>query len=97
MLEQSNPGYQQPEKSDPVLAEGMDAMGKPIPNFRKQNAYQQAKEMGLNTEMAWRVVNAVADKLERDDPFGAQEQGMKFLDITGVYRLMSYLLTGGAA
>jgi hypothetical protein len=93
-LHQSTPGVQKPAKSDPVLAEGIAAMGKPIPPFRKERAYEQCLLMGLDKEMAMRCVDAMSEQLERDNPYQAQAQGMRFLDVTGMYRCMAYLLCG---
>lgn len=93
MSQQATPGVQKRAKSDPVMADFFSQMGKPIGFKVRQNAYENCLQMGLNKEMAMRAVNAVAEQLERDEPFTAQAQGMKFLDCTGIYRLMAALLT----
>jgi hypothetical protein len=73
---------------------GFNAMGKPIPFFRKEAAYKLAKEMGVEkVEDRFSLVNSVSVCLERDNPFEAQKVAMKHLDLTGAYRLMAYLLT----
>jgi hypothetical protein len=53
--------------------EGFDAIGKPIPGTRKSAAYRAMKDMvpGIGVEDAMAVVGQVADRLERDDPYGA--------------------------
>ena len=72
-----------------------DNMGKPIPLHRKENAYQEAKLMGIdNADERMSLVNSVAEFLERDKPFEAQKAAMKVLDLTGSYRLFSSLLAG---
>ena len=81
------------QKVEPPLV-GMNAMGKPIPYSRKQSAYEQCKEMGLKEDRAYEVVNGMSEQLERDKPYEAVACGMKFLDLTGTYRVMAYLLAG---
>ena len=71
---------------------GFAAMGQPVPIFRKQAGYQTCRQIGLDTEAAWSAVNGMAEKLERDDPYGAMQAGMVWLDLTGTYRLMAVLL-----
>lgn len=75
---------------------GFDAMGKPIPAFRREAAYKQAKLMGLDTEKAHAAISGIAGCLERDEPYNAMAAGMKYIDLTGTYRLMSYLLVGAS-
>jgi hypothetical protein len=73
--------------------DGFNAMGKPIPADQRQHGYDTCKEMGLDSARAWECVNATAEQLERDKPHEAQGAAMKFLDLTGAYRLMAVLLT----
>jgi len=80
--------------TSPIVLEGMAAMGRPVPAFRKQAGYEAAKDMGLGTEAAFSVVASMSECLERDLPYEAMAAGMKRLDLTGTYRLMAYLLTG---
>lgn len=93
-LVQTHPGTQQVAKLEPELAAGMAALGKPIPYYRKQAAYEQAKLMGVQDGKAYPLINSVSEQLERDNPYAAMEIGMRYLDLTGVYRLFAYLLTG---
>lgn len=79
-------------EQDPVVEDGFANMGKPIPKFRRQAGYEHCKAMGLNSEHAWCAVNGVAEQLERDKPYEAMAKGMKYLDLTGVYRLFAVLL-----
>lgn len=77
--------------------EGFDALGKPIPLARRQRAYDVCKEMGLDdSARAWECVNGMAEQLERDKPHEAQGVAMRFIDLTGAYRLMAVLLTDPA-
>lgn len=75
------------------------AMGKPIPFYAKQAGYEHARDMGLNEHDAYAVVNGMSEQLERDQPYEAQGVAMKYLDLTGTYRLMAAILaaavTGG--
>lgn len=73
---------------------GFDAMGKPIPMSRKQAAYECAKAMGIDSpDERMALVNSVAEYLERDKPFEAQQAAMKALDLTGSYRVIATLLS----
>jgi hypothetical protein len=83
------------ENPDPCLS-GYAALGHPIPEFRKTAALEQVRDMvpGCTTDWAMECIGQVATKLERDEPYDAMSVGMKYLDITGVYRLMAVLLTG---
>jgi hypothetical protein len=71
-----------------------DAMGKPISPDARQRGYDTCKEMGLtDSARAWECVSGMAAQLQRDKPYEAVEVGMRFLDLTGTYRLMAVLLT----
>lgn len=73
---------------------GFDAMGKPIPAYRKEAGDRTCKAMGItDPEIRWSVVAMMSEQLARDNPYGALEAGMKYLDLTGTYRLMAVLLT----
>jgi len=82
-----------PAKIASAPEDGFNAMGKPIPQHRKQNAFEHCKLMGLDTEEAWFAVNGTAEQLARDQPYEAQAIAMKYLDLVGSYRLMAVLLT----
>jgi hypothetical protein len=75
------------------LPSGFEAMGKPIPMFRKQAAYNECSVMGIEGERAYHAVGRIAFCLEADRPFESIERGMEVLDASGVYRLMAVLLT----
>lgn len=71
---------------------GFAAIGKPIPYSRRQRAYDVAKkEMGVKNPFT--LIDAMAEKLEKDNPFEAMEAAEKYVDLTGAYRLMATLLT----
>ena len=74
--------------------DGLSAMGKPITMGRRANADKHCKEMGL-TDHDKRIacINGMSEQLERDNPYEAMSEGMKYLDLTGTYRLMAVLLT----
>ena len=73
--------------------DGFNNMGKPIPIDRRQQGYDHAKQMGLSSDHALAAVSGVAEQLERDKPYEAMAAGMKYLDLTGTYRLFAVLLT----
>lgn len=73
--------------------DGFGAMGKPIPFWRQQAGYEDCIQMGLNKQDAHAAVNGMSEQLSRDKPYEAMEYGMKYLDLTGTYRLMAVLLT----
>ena len=85
---------QVPEDSPEVIA-GFEAMGKPIPDYRKDAGYQTCrKAFGMDANKSFGTVQGCADALERDEPYKAMEAAMKYgLDLTGAYRLMAVLLT----
>lgn len=70
-------------------------MGKPIPNTRRDRAYQWAKDdAGVEREKAWNMVQLVSTQLERDHPHEGLKEACKTVDLTGAYRLFAILLTG---
>lgn len=84
---------QQPTEP-PMSAFG--AMGQPIPPAVRQKGYDYCIRMGLDKARAWECTSATAEQLERDKPYEAQAAAMKFLDLTGAFRLMAVLLAGVA-
>lgn len=79
------------QKVEPGLG-FFEKMGKPIPFHAKEIGYQDCKKMGLNKDDSYSCVSAMAEQLERDKPYEAQAAGMRYLDLTGTYRLMAVLL-----
>lgn len=71
-------------------------MGKPILMPARQVGYEHCKAMGLDAARATECVNAMAEQLQRDKPYEAQAAAMKFLDLTGTYRLMAAILCAAA-
>lgn len=79
--------------SNVVTESAMGNMGKPIPLFRKQNAYDECKAIGMTDPVKITAcVGAVSEQLERDKPYEAMSEGMRYLDLTGTYRLFATLL-----
>ncbi len=72
--------------------DGFNNMGKPISPFRRQAGYAHARQMGLSADHALAAVSGVAEQLERDKPYEAMAAGMKYMDLTGTYRLFAVLL-----
>ena len=75
------------------MESGFNAMGQTVPYFRRQAGYEQAKEMGVPSEEAFTMVDGMCVAIEKDEPFQAQKVASKYLDGTGFYRLLAYLLT----
>lgn len=82
---------------DPDVPEGFNAMGHPIPVFRKKVAHQHCRAMGLESGKSFDAVRRVGAQLERDNPHEAMRVGMEYLDLTGVYRLFACLLASSEA
>lgn len=68
-------------------------MGQPVSFATRQRGYDSCKEMGLQHTEAFDCVQAVSDLLERDKPYEAMQACMKWLDLTGTYRLFATLLS----
>lgn len=79
------------QKVEPPM-DPMSMMGRPLSGPARQAGYETCKEMGLDSAKAWECTQAVAEQLERDKPYEARAAGMRFLDITGTYRLFSEIL-----
>jgi hypothetical protein len=88
----------------PVKTEGTDgfnALGKPVPFYRRSEAFRHAMDMGCtDKQKVFRCIEAMANRIERDDPHGAMERALGgkqnpdgIVDATGVYRLLAVLLT----
>lgn len=82
---------------EPVTVPGEDgfaAFGKPVPQHRRQAAYDDIRRMGVeNAEAAWTVVGQMAENVQRDRPYDAIAAAMKVVDLTGAYRLLAVLCT----
>ena len=78
----------------PESADGFAAMGKPIPDYRRDEAYRTCREeFEMGSSKAMGTVQGMAEALERDKPYEALGAGMRYgVDLTGSYRLMSVLL-----
>lgn len=95
MAELINTREQQSQRaSDAMTAEGMDAFGKPVPNYRRQAALQHCRDMGLtDTNKAMGMIQRACEQIERDEPYGAMEAIGAYLDLTGCYRVLAVLCT----
>lgn len=84
-----------PRPSDEITDAGLGAMGHPIPLHRRQTAVDHCRMMGMTDNVAITAcVGAMADRLERDEPYEAMREACRYVDLTGAYRLMACLLTG---
>lgn len=81
------------DNPDSTVEDGFANMGKPIPAFRRQAAYDWLRSLGLTPERADKGVSGMCAALERDKPYDAMQAGMLVVDLTGTYRLMAVLLT----
>ncbi len=70
-----------------------DAIGKPISAESREHGNRELKAMGIKSSGdRWDCVEIVANKLERDNPHEAMKSAMKYVDVTGAYRLFASLL-----
>lgn len=87
--------------------DGFEAMGQPVPNFRRAVAYRHVQQMApeWSNDKVMHIVDSVANALERDEPYEARDLAMGHkpgtertldngLDLTGAYRLFAVLLSG---
>ncbi len=79
-----------------TIDEGLGMMGKPISFAARQVGFDHCIAMGLKSKMAMPCVQEVSGQLERDKPYEAMAAGMKYLDLTGTYRLFAVLLCASA-
>ncbi len=71
---------------------GFDAFGKHVPFYRRANAYEHCKDMGLTDKaVIFSLIESMADKIQRDDPHTALEIALQYVDVTGCYRLLAVL------
>lgn len=78
---------------DQVYHDGMGAMGHPIPDYRRDAAYRTCREaFGMSSADAMSCVSGTAEQLERDKPYEAMGMAMRYIDLTGAYRLFAVLL-----
>jgi hypothetical protein len=79
-----------------AVPEAFEAMGKPVPEDRRDAAYSWLRSIGIGREEAWQTVQQASTALERDHPHEVFKIAMQFIDLTGAYRLMALLLTSPA-
>ena len=83
--------YEAPSKAQ---QDGFARMGQPIDFTVRAEAYKHVVEMGITDKAtAMQCVERVAEQLENDEPYAAMAAGMRYLDLTGTYRLFAVLLT----
>ncbi len=74
--------------------EGFNAMGHPVPQHRRENAFKFMDGIGLNKGDSARLVDRAAMALESDNPDLAMKYCRDLLDVTGSYMAISKLLAG---
>lgn len=74
---------------------GFNAFGKFVPPDRQSAAYRLMKDViGVrDSQEAWTCVTGMAEQVARDEPYEAVRIGMKYVDLTGAYMLISALCT----
>jgi len=70
---------------------GFNAMGKKIPEDRKTSAIGFMQSLGITQPND--IVSKVSKFLELDKPIEAQQESLKYIDLTATYMLFAYLLT----
>lgn len=87
-------GQRKPRRFASDEDSGFNAFGKDVPPHRRQAAYEHCKSMGLtDSEDMWTCVNGMAEQIARDEPYEAMKIGMRYVDLTGTYRLIAVLCT----
>ena len=79
------------QKAEQELS-GMNALGHPVPDYRKHNGYMEGKSMGLSSARSMECVSSMCEAIRRDMPYEAIQAGMKHLDLTGTYRMLAVLM-----
>ena len=69
----------------------MAFMGHKLPPEIRQFGFDACLSMGLDAANALECTEKAANFYERDKPYEAQSSNLKFLDLTGHYRLMESL------
>jgi hypothetical protein len=74
---------------------GFEAMGKQVPWHRRQAAYETLREIGVSSPAErFECVNGMAGQVLLDQPYEAMRIGMRYVDLTGVYRVLAVLCCG---
>lgn len=73
---------------------GFAAFGKPVSMERRTEALKHLRQMGVvNNADTWECVGQMSEAIARDEPYEAMKIGMRFMDLTGTYRLLAVLCT----
>ena len=74
----------------------MNNIGKPISTESREAGSRALKDMGVTCAGSrWDCVQMVSEQLERDKPHEAMKRAMRYVDVTGAYRLFATLLAQG--
>ena len=72
--------------------DGFAAFGKPVSTERRAEGLKHLRAMGIvNNSDAWECIGQMSTSIERDEPYQAMEIGMRYVDLTGTYRLLAVL------
>ena len=93
-------------KKPPVekVEDGFEALGHPVPMFRRAAAYEHVKDMygsrPMDKKKVFSCIQRMCNFIERDNPHEAMETALVhpgnpegIVDAIGVYRLLAVLLT----
>lgn len=73
---------------------GFAAFGKDVPMERRSQALEHIRDIGIiNNKDAWDCIGLMSEHIARDQPYEAMAAGMRYVDLTGTYRLMAVLCT----
>lgn len=73
-------------------ADPMQYMGQPLSVECRMEGYKHALDMGLSSVEAHAVTERVANALERDDPYRAQQEATRIGGLMAYYRITAALL-----
>lgn len=74
--------------------DGFNAFGLPVPNHRKQAAYDYLRtDILLDAELAQHTVSFASEQIERDKPYETMETLQNVVDLCGAYRVLAILCT----
>ena len=85
------------------MESGFNAIGQEVPSNRLVNGYDCIKTMlpNVKNEQAFTIISKCARYIRKDKPFeivgavAGLDKDLALIDLTGRYRLLSVLLTGG--
>ena len=78
-----------------AACDGFNAFGKPVSFERRLRADEHLVAMGVtDANIRFATIQAMANAVEKDNPYHAISEGMRTVDLTGTYRLLAVLCVG---